>query len=83
MNKAESSFGASGASLQERMAAYRAGQLTWPALQGQGRCSACTHYEPGKKGKGVCALVQAHTKKPSKPFEGERAHGCCKWELMP
>lgn len=83
MSAQKRSFDTPATSLQKRMAAYTAGQLTWPTLEWQGRCSACTHYRPGNKGKGVCASIQAHTKKPGKPFEGEKAHGCCKWELMP
>lgn len=73
-------------SLEERMKMTVKGQVTWadPGRNSGARCDACRHFarlaRANAKGNGVCALVQAHTRKPGLPFFGDQAFGCSIFE---
>lgn len=74
--------------LEQRMKLTIKGQLTWadPDRNDGARCNICKHFARSErvtvKGNGVCALVEAHTKKRGLPFFGDMAIGCSKFQRM-
>lgn len=71
-----------GGDLTARIAATKAGQCIWARPDLNKRCTACAHYCDGEvtrgknQGFGFCALVQVHTKKKGKLFDGVAAWAC-------
>jgi len=72
--------------LAERIAVTHEGQVTWADPSLAKRCAACRHYASANisRGKqkdfGRCGMVKVMTRKPGKPFDGQRAWACSKFE---
>lgn len=65
--------------LADRMALFKAGQITWPEPQVRKWCNTCVKFSTeGVKtaGKGRCVLVRAHHRADGRVFDGGEAIAC-------